>query len=636
MPTVRELRTTLVEREAPWSVNPRLFDTDEIPEMTTGGSEEGLVPSERVDRVNFEALATRLAPNRFLLERRLALGIEPGIEIPDERRREIPRDEAMAEPEALPLGGVAIAVDWRNRWGWPWVTTVRDQDGCNACWAFAATALVESMVRIEHAVWSHRSEGDMHKGMGAKCAHTGNSQTALTWVAAHGLADPACFAWSPADTAYTPTSDRPGRTVRTPNPSTVGNVQDQKAWLDTVGPLVTWFTVWQDFFSYGTGVYKKQAMIGTNPNTVAGGHFMLVVGYDETNGCWIVKNSWGTGWGENGFARIAYGECDIDKYAKVGLVGTNPDPWTKRLMHGGGMVESGNGALHRNFELLVASTGQKLRHWWRDNAAVGFPWHKAVGFGNDAASHPTLTETTYHRNFESVHRTTGKRLHHWYFDQGAQQWKDGGVFGPTDVAGDPGFIQSNYGAPGNFEVVVRTADGKLNHWWRENGPPWTWHDGGRFGAKVALSAPTLLQSCYGQQGNFELVCVLDDGQMQHWWRDNDHGMVWKPSVAFAQGVKSPPVMIEGQFGAGDEAHVGNFELCVAVAGKVQHWWRYNAGDMKWRHSTTFGHDVERVVALLEGSYGFNLEVVVLRTDGKLQHYWRHGGTWHEGVVLGGP
>jgi hypothetical protein len=51
-------------------------------------------------------------------------------------------------------------------------------------------------------------------------------------------------------------------------------------------------------------------------------------------------------------------------------------------------------------------------------------------------------------------------------------------------------------------------------------------------------------------------------------------------------------------------------------------------------SATFGSGVDCVVALLEGSFGFNLEVVVLRQDGMLQHYWRAGGTWYAGVVIG--
>ncbi len=93
-------------------------------------------------------------------------------------------------------------------------------------------------------------------------------------------------------------------------------------------------------------------------------------------------------------------------------------------------------------------------------------------------------------------------------------------------------------------------------------------------------------------------------------------------------------MIEGQYGAADENAVGNFELCVAVGGKVQHWWRNNHGNGAWSNSATFGHDVRSVVALLEGSYGFNLEIVVELTSGNIQHYWRDNGGWHEGVVIG--
>ena len=88
-------------------------------------------------------------------------------------------------------------------------------------------------------------------------------------------------------------------------------------------------------------------------------------------------------------------------------------------------------------------------------------------------------------------------------------------------------------------------------------------------------------------------------------------------------------MIEGQYGYVDETQQGNYELCVAKDGQVQHWWRANTGDRQWRHSVTFGHDVQQVLGLLEGSFGFNLEVLVLRTDQQLQHYWRSGDGWRE-------
>ena len=628
MADIKTLRKTLLSNKASWSVNKKLLDIDEIPKYTTGASDENLAISSDVKKMDFNKLLAEAPGNPFLRSRQIAMGLS--------KARAGEREISLGTPhgadyEPGPLGALPGSVDWRSRWGWPWITTVRDQNGCNACWAFAATALVEAMVRVEHAVWCTRSEGDVHKGMGAKCANLGNIGSALDWIKNNGLADPDCFPWTTSDIAYAPTGDRNGRTVKIPAYSAVGSVQDQKTWLDSVGPLATWFGVWHDFFAYGSGVYHKQATIGGQPNHYEGGHFMLVVGYDDSAQCWIVKNSWGTGWGQGGYGRIGYGECDIDKYAKYGLKGNNPDPWTKSRMHSGNMIESGNGSLHRNFEMLATANGTQIRHWWRDNQAAGFPWVQGSLFGNDAACCPTFTSTTFNRNFESVHLTTGKRLHHWYFDQAGSVWRDGGIFGPTDAAGVPGFIQGNYNAPGNFEVVVRTADQKLNHWCRDGGG---WHDGVRFASGVAFSGPSLLQSHYGAKGNFELVCVLNSGKMQHWWRDNDHGMVWKSSSSFGSGIQSPPCMIEGQYGAASEKNVGNFELCVAAGGKVQHWWKANYSDGKWKNSATFGHDVSSVVALVEGSFSFNLELIVLRTDKKLQHYWRDGAGWHEGPIIG--
>jgi hypothetical protein len=504
------------------------------------------------------------------------------------------------------------------------------------------------MVRIEHCVWPWISEGDVHKGIGAKCCDCGYPGAALDWIKDHGAADPGCFAWpmtaagcsgcggtggAPYDNIpYTPTPDRNGRSVRIADHTSLGGTGDQKKWLDTVGPLVCQIDVYTDFTYFGSGVYHKvDTLPNGQPNVQVGGHIMLIVGYDDTQGCWIVKNSWGRNWGVNGFGRIAYGECNIDTYSKIGMQDTNPDPWTNRRSHNGCMLESGNGAQHRNFE-MVATYGTQLRHWWRDNSTAGFPWNQGVTFGNDAASLPVLISTTYNRNFEIVYVTSENRLHHWWFNQPNGPWNDGGIFGPTDAADGLGYIQSNYNAPGNFEVVVHTKDSRLNHWWRDGAG---WHDGGRFASNVSVGGATLIQSHYGNQGNFELVCVLNTGQMQHWWRDNDHGMVWISTASFGTGLQSPPCMIEGQFGAQDEHAVGNFELCVAnTNGNVEHWWRANGSDALWRNSATFGHDVKSVVALLEGSYGFNLEVIVLRTDNNLQHYWRGGNIWNEGPVIG--
>ena len=632
--TVGDLRAQLREQQLPWQVAEALNDEDRLPVFGLGADTEGLIRADELTApLDFRELLGEPTNNPYLRRRWSELGLARDVyeyselvEHPSEAPAIL---GVMMETEEPPIGGAAATrVDWRNRWGWPWITSVRDQNGCNACWAFTGTALVEAMTRIEHAVWTTRSEGDIHKGVGKVCADLGNLGEVVGFVAANGLCDPGSFAWTTANVPYTPTPDRGGRTVKIGTTTWIGSTTDQKTWLDTIGPVATWFMVASDFGGYGSGVYHR-----SKTATDLGGHFMLVVGYDDQQQCWIVKNSWGTSWGDGGFGLIGYGESGIDDYAKLGLRGTNPDPLTKRRLHNGSLIESGNGSLHRNFEMVTTYNGAHARHWWREGMTP-FIWKDASVFGSDVAACPTLTATTYGRNFETVYLTTGNRLHHWWFNQQGGTWSDGGVFGPTDAFGVPGFIQGNYGAPANFEVVVRTTDGKLNHWWRRNGPPWTWYDGGRFATNVAYSGAALVQGREGANGSLEVVCTLADGRMQHWWRDDDHGFAWKLRDSFAAGVSSPPCMIEGHYTAADERQAGNYELCVAGGGQIQHWWRANNGDRLWRHSATFGHDVMSVIGLVEGSFGFNLEVVALRWDRMLQHYWRDGAGWHEGSVIG--
>lgn len=635
MPSVRvaDLKAVLASSRARWTVHDALSETAVLPRFRTGAIRTGRRLAANVRPVKLTKLLGAAPANPWTRLRRVEAGLLPTSDCPEAAFNSFRAGETSAEAGPAGAAGALPAVlDWRSRWGWPWITSVRDQGGCLACWAFAAVALVEAMVRIEHCVWPRLSEGDVHKGMGAKCSNTGNTGTALTWIKNNGLADPGCFPWTTSNPAYAPTPDRGGRSVRIPAYQALGTAASQKQWLDLAGPVGTFFEVWTDFFSYGAGVYHRVPYLSPGvPNKDEGGHFMLIVGYDDNQGCWIVKNSWGTGWGQAGYALIGYGECDIDKYAKYALSGVDPDPWTKRRHHNGNLFQGARGTTFRDLEMLLRR-GAALEQWRRSDAAAGLPWSKDKVFGVDAESNPALTSTTYNRNYECVYETTGGRLHHWWRALTASAWNDGGIFGPADTAGQPGFIQSNYGAPGNFEVAVRTADGRLNHWWRNNaGGGWT--DGGRFGQSVAFSGASLIQSHHGNKGHLELVCVLSNGQMQHWVRDNDENTGWKAVSAFGDNYKSPPCMIEASFAQEDENAVGNFELCIAAGGRVNHWWRANDGDKKWRKSAAFGHDVAQVTGLVQGSYGFNLEATVLRTDGRHQHYWRCGGVWYEGPVV---
>jgi hypothetical protein len=188
-----------------------------------------------------------------------------------------------------------------------------------------------------------------------------------------------------------------------------------------------------------------------------------------------------------------------------------------------------------------------------------------------------------------------------------------------------------------------TQNGQAEHWTKHNSQPWTrlpgeWYLRQRFGAAIGFGGPSLVQAKLGVSGSPEngsgelhYVCTATNGQLQHWRRPT--GGTWSLAGTFGQNASSAPCMIEGTYGAGDEMGVGNFELCVTVGNRIEHWWRHNASLAAWTRSAPFGADARRVVGLLQSTFATNLELIVERTDGRFQHYWRDGAGWQAGVIV---
>lgn len=382
-------------------------------------------------------------------------------------------------------------------------------------------------------------------------------------------------------------------------------------------------------------------------------HALLAVGYNDDQRYWIVKNSWGTTWGVGGFGLVSYDANLLEPAGFVGLRGTNADPWSRRRLRNGTLIQGGNGGQRNNFELFVR-VGANIEHWYRDNGTANLPWVR-VGvvrssdpyrdtFHDDALDCPAALQSTFNRNYELVYRTTYRQLRHVWYDQAGGLWSDTTLFGPTDPVGIPGFVQSNRGAPGDFEVVVVNPAGQLEHWTKHNSAPWVyapgeWYQEQTFGANIAFGGPALVQSRIGvlgcpENGSGELhyVCTAVGGVMQHYSRGPAG---WSLLGTFGQNVTSGPCMIEGTYGTHDETGIGNFELCVAVNGQIEHWWRYNTTPGgAWSQPAAFGSEINRVVSLIQSTYGTDLEVIAERTDGHYQHYWRDENlAWQAGPII---
>ena len=208
-------------------------------------------------------------------------------------------------PTALP-----DSFDWRNDNTVNYVTPVRDQGNCGSCWAFATTGALECYVlRKDNLPGQDKdcAEQILVSCSGAGSCSGGYIDRASNYIRDVGLPLETCYPYTQTNgTCKNACSDYQVNTyfigswayVATLSPT----VDAIKNALYTYGPLVTTMNVYTDFFYYQSGVYSYTY------GKLEGGHAILIIGYNDADQYFIVKNSWGIGWGEGGFFRIAYSQ----------------------------------------------------------------------------------------------------------------------------------------------------------------------------------------------------------------------------------------------------------------------------------------------------------------------------------------
>jgi hypothetical protein len=138
-----------------------------------------------------------------------------------------------------------------------------------------------------------------------------------------------------------------------------------------------------------------------------------------------------------------------------------------------------------NFEALVLE-GKNLWHYWRDNTTAGFPWHKTVVVSGTSTGPACLIQGSFKGgpsslgNFEAL-VLEGNNLWHYWRDNSAPgfPWHKSVVVDPA-ARGPATFIEGSFRAiasqPGNFEALVQESPSvSVMHYWRDNsttGFPW--------------------------------------------------------------------------------------------------------------------------------------------------------------------
>jgi C1A family cysteine protease len=257
-------------------------------------------------------------------EKQVLCGYVPGPDEPSLEEQERIADanyQAFQASASLKISAYPAAYDLRTG---GFVTPVKNQGGCGSCVSFGTIATIEATFRRQRNnpnLAIDLSEAHLFycyaKSKGFGCS-TGWYPDQAMEMSKQGIVDDACYPYTAGDQNCTLCGDWQNRLVKITNYQKITDIGAMKDWLANRGALSACFTVYNDFYSYRSGVYRHVT------GGVIGGHCVSIVGYDDNLGCWICKNSWGEGFGEQGYFKIAYGQCGIESwvYAVEGIVET--------------------------------------------------------------------------------------------------------------------------------------------------------------------------------------------------------------------------------------------------------------------------------------------------------------------------
>lgn len=199
--------------------------------------------------------------------------------------------------------GVPCSKDWQALGK---VTSVKNQQNCGSCWAFAAIASLESAYAIKYGWALNLSEQELVSCATSSWGNYGCSggwpHKALDYIISKRIFQEVNFPYTATNSAcISPTVYKypaKSRTIVLPQ-----NRMDVFLKALNQRPIAVAFKVTNAFYSYTGGVYN--AALDANCLTPGINHAVLAVGYNL--GCTPFirfKNSWGSGWGESGYFRF--------------------------------------------------------------------------------------------------------------------------------------------------------------------------------------------------------------------------------------------------------------------------------------------------------------------------------------------
>lgn len=189
-----------------------------------------------------------------------------------------------------------------------------NQGACGSCWIFGAVASLHANILLQ----DNDFDGDpseqyllnIHQATRGDPCEGGWFEDSLKYLRDYGTVNESDLPYQGRGGAFVKQTDPPFRATATfgyvDDSREVPSVDDLKRHIKAFGSVVCAVYVGDQFQNYGGGAFNSSET--GQPN-----HAVTLVGWDNNdhNGVWILRNSWGREWGEQGLMRIKWGTAKI-------------------------------------------------------------------------------------------------------------------------------------------------------------------------------------------------------------------------------------------------------------------------------------------------------------------------------------
>lgn len=377
-----------------------------------------------------ERAARRVKPNLLMHSR--VLRATPPLIAPVARRFPLPhREEAppaggshrakrsvsgasQAAQEASMASASAPYFSWKNQ-----MTPVKNQGQCGSCWAFASTAVLEAKERLLNDRALDLAEQQLVDCVppldpsGNNC--DGNAPTYVwNYLSSHGLLTENEVPYQTrmadckerSDDLYRVQSWDYASKEQPDNPST----DEIKQAIVEHGPVTASINATDAFGSYTGGVFNEMAPGQTN-------HVIVLLGWDDGRGAWLLRNSWSDQWGEEGYMWIKYGSNSVGRWTSW----MDPTPLTREAPGTQSYADRFVGVANRTGEVIRVSVQAEV------DDGSGFAWVPGgPGAGSKAFSFSLAPESTlYYKRSDNQQYLRARKVRLWAESaDGTRTWQN--------------------------------------------------------------------------------------------------------------------------------------------------------------------------------------------------------------------